>query len=106
MRSNVCVGYSGDGYSMLKSLTVEGALMVGVRASICPREPDCHRRPARARQEPVSRVALRRRIVAHGACTSINSYDEARTSRNNTTLISANKALFIVFFKSILDRLL
>jgi|HubBroStandDraft_2_1064218.scaffolds.fasta_scaffold104404_3 hypothetical protein len=40
MRSNVCVGYSGDGYSMLKSLTVGGALMVGVRASICSREPD------------------------------------------------------------------
>ena len=36
----------------------------------------------------------------------MNSYDEARTSGSDTTLISANKHLFIVFFKSILDRLL
>ena len=80
--------------------------MVGVRASICSREPDRVGGQLQPNQEPVSRVALRRRVVAHGARTSMNSYDEARTSRSNATLISANKALFIVFFKSILDRLL
>ena len=34
MRSNVCVGYSGDGYSMLKSLTAEGPDGGGTRLDL------------------------------------------------------------------------
>jgi hypothetical protein len=45
-------------------------------------------------------------ITASGEWVNDRTHGQQFKARSNATLISANKALFIVFFKSILDRLL